>query len=140
MADHGERGCPAKNAGGTEHATIEPSPAVTRPRGTPSTAKSWLKAIERTARIEANPKALFADIVEDWAGRQPDRPALMSDQEIFKYRDLNERINRYARWALSADIGQGEVVCLFLPGQPDYLAAWLGLGRVGAVAALINTK
>src|SRR5579863_5639393 len=131
-------------AGLTEHATVEPpvnpSSGAARPRGKPSTAKSWLKAIERTSRIEANPKALFADIVEEWAARQPESPALMSDRETLSYRALNERINRYARWALSERIGKGETVCLFLQGQPDYLAAWLGLAKVGVVAALINTK
>ncbi|MGC1554603.1 MAG: long-chain-acyl-CoA synthetase [Bradyrhizobium sp.] len=128
------------NAGVTEHAIGEPPLAAEQPRGKPSTAKSWLKAIERTARIEADPHRLFADLIEDWAARQPDRPSLLSEQATFSYRDLNDRINRYARWALSAGIGKGETVCLFLPGQPDYLAAWLGITRVGAVAALINTK
>ena len=126
------------NTGVIEHAMVEQP--VPRPRAKPSTAKSWLKAIERTSRIEANPLRLFADIVEDWAARQPDHPALLSDLETFSYRDLNERINRYARWALSAGIGKGDTVCLFMPGQPDYLAAWLGITRVGGVAALINTK
>jgi fatty-acyl-CoA synthase len=121
------------NAAVPEQATVEPPVK-------PSTAKSWLKAIEQTSRIEARPDMLFADIVAEWAARQPDRPALLSDRETFSYRELNERINRYARWALSAGIGKGETVCLFLAGQPDYLAAWLGLTRVGAVAALINTK
>jgi fatty-acyl-CoA synthase len=119
---------------------VDPPQAASRPRGKPSTAKSWLRAIERTARIEANPKALFADLVEEWAARQPDRPALVSDRQTFSYQDLNARINRYARWAISQGIGKGETVCLFLPGQPDYLAAWLGLTRVGVVVALINTK
>jgi fatty-acyl-CoA synthase len=128
------------NAGISEHAIVEPPLGVARPRGKPSTAKSWLKAIERTARIEANPHRLFADLVEDWAVRQPDRPSLLSERATLSYRELNDRINRYARWALSAGIGKGETVCLFLPGQPDYLAAWLGITRIGAVAALINTK
>src|SRR6185437_16464920 len=48
--------------------------------------------------------------------------------------------NRYARWALQAGIGRGDTVCLFLPNCPDYVAAWLGIGRIGGVAALINTK
>src|SRR6202020_2107493 len=128
------------SAGVVEHATSEPSPGASRPRGKPSTAKSWLKAIELTSRIEANPNRLFADIIEDWAARQPDRPALMSDHATFSYRELNERIHRYARWALAVGIGKGDTVCLLLPAQPDYLAAWLGLSSVGAVSALINTK
>src|SRR3984957_10034882 len=128
------------SAGVVEHATSQPPPGASRPHGKPSTAKSWLKAIELTSRIEANPNRLFADLIEDWAARQPDRPALMSDHTTLTYRELNERIHRYARWALAAGIGKGDTVCLFLPAQPDYLAAWLGLTSVGAVAALINTK
>lgn len=127
------------SAGVIEHTTAERS-VTARPQGKPSTAKIWLKAIERTSRIETNPNRLFADLIEEWAERQPDHPALMSDRESLSYRKLNERINRYARWALAQNIGKHETVCLLLSGQPDYLAAWLGLGKVGVVAALINTK
>src|SRR3954451_17817353 len=112
-----------------------------RPRqAKPSAAKSWLKAIELTSRIEADPNKLFADIIEDHAARQPDRPCLLSDTKCFSYAELVQRINRYARWALSAGIKSGDTVCLFMPGQPDYVAAWLGITRVGGVVALINTK
>src|SRR5260370_183878 len=113
-----------------------------RPRrgGKPSAAKSWLKAIELTSRIEADPCRLFADIVEDWSKRQPDRPALISESETFSYRTLAARINRYARWALSAGIEAGDTVCLFMPSRPDYIAAWLGITKVGGVVALINTR
>src|SRR5271155_2937352 len=128
------------SASAVGHATGEQPSGERRPHAKPSTAKNWLKAIERTARIEAEPQRLFADTVEDWAARQPDRPGLMSDQETLSYRELNDRINRYARWAVAAGIGKGETVCLFLPGQPDYLAVWLGLTKVGVAAALINTK
>ena len=106
----------------------------------PSPAKSWLSAIEATSCIETNPARLFADIIEEWAERQPDRPALMSDASTLSYRKLVERINRYARWALSAGIGAGDTVCLLMPGGPDYIAAWLGITKIGGVAALINTK
>ena len=122
------------------NAGIEQPTASPRLRGKSSAAKSWLKAIELTSRIETSPRRLFADVVEDWAVRQPDRPALVSDVETFSYRALADRVNRYARWALHAGIGAGDTVCLFMPGRPDYLAAWLGITAVGGVAALINTK
>ncbi len=119
---------------------IEQSRTAPRPQGKPSAAKSWLKAIELTSRIEADPSRLFADVVEDWSRRQPDRPALISETETLSYRALAERINRYARWALSAGIGAGDTVCLFMPSRPDYVAAWLGITKVGGVVALINTR
>jgi fatty-acyl-CoA synthase len=119
---------------------IECSTETLPVRGKPSAAKAWLKAIELTSRIEANPQALFADVVEEWAQRQPDRPALISDREIFTYRALAVRINQYARWALAAGITPGDTVCLLMPSRPEYVAAWLGISRVGGVVALINTK
>ena len=116
-------------------------PSTNSPRQTrPSAAKSWLKAIELTSRIEAEPSRLFADVVQDWAGHQPDRPALVSERESFSYRTLAARINRYARWARSAGFRPGETVCLLMPSRPDYVAAWLGVSAAGAVVALINTR
>jgi len=106
----------------------------------PSAAKSWLKAIELTSRIEAEPTRLFCDLVADWAERQPDRPALISETATYSYRDLAARIHRYARWALSAGIKVGDTVALLLPNQPDTLAAWLGISQVGGVVALLNTR
>jgi fatty-acyl-CoA synthase len=125
----------AMNSGVIDHA-IKPAQL----HGRPSAAKSWLKAIELTSHIEADPHRLFADIVEDWSEKQPDRPALISDAMTLNYRDLAARINRYARWALSAGIEAGDTVSLVMPGGPDYITAWLGITKVGGVAALINTR
>src|SRR5260370_8428059 len=103
------------------NADVIEQPAITpRLRGKPSAAKSWLKAIELTSGIEADPCRLFADVVDDWSKRQPDRPALISETETFSYRTLAGRINRYARWAMSAGIEAGHTVCLFMPRRPDY--------------------
>src|SRR5260370_8199621 len=109
-----------------------------RPSGRPSPAKSWLKAIELTSRIEADPRRLFADLVEDWAKRQPDRPALISEAETFSYRALAERINRYARWALSPGIEAGDTVCLVMPRPPHSLPACLRITRLRPLVALTN--
>jgi fatty-acyl-CoA synthase len=119
---------------------IDRSTAAPAQRGKPSAAKTWLKAIELTSRIESSPQLLFADIVEAWADKQGDRPALVSDTATLTYRALAARMNRYARWALATGIKPGETVCLIMPTRPDYLAAWLGISRVGGLVALINTK
>jgi fatty-acyl-CoA synthase len=111
-----------------------------RADGKLSAAKSWLNAIELTSRIDVQPRRLFADVVEDWSKREPDRPSLISETETFSYRTLAERINRYARWALSIGIRPGDTVCLFMPSRPEYIVAWLGITKVGGVVALINTK
>jgi fatty-acyl-CoA synthase len=106
----------------------------------PSASKIWLKAIELTARIEMLPGRLFADVVEDWARRQPDRAALVTEDAHLDYEGLARRVNRYARWARAVGLAKGDTVGLIMPNGIDYVAAWLGISRVGAVVALINTK
>ncbi|MBR0938586.1 long-chain-acyl-CoA synthetase [Bradyrhizobium jicamae] len=105
-----------------------------------SANKRWLRAIELTAQIEAEPQRLFADLIDEWAERSPAQACLVSDRESFTYRELAERIHRYARWALAEDLAVGDCVALLMPNRPEYLAAWLGLSRVGVVVALINTN
>ncbi|WP_024516081.1 long-chain-acyl-CoA synthetase [Bradyrhizobium sp. Tv2a-2] len=106
----------------------------------PSTARTWLKAIELTSRIEAEPDRLFADIVDEWAQRQPASPALLSHGESFDYGQLAARVNRYARWARDMGIRPGRTVCLLMPNRPEYVACWLGISRIGGTVALINTR
>lgn len=110
------------------------------PVAAPSVAKSWLKAIEITARIEQQPHRLLADVIGDHAASAPDRPAVLSDQQSLTYGELADRIERYAGWAVAQRIAKGDTVALLMPNRPDYLAAWLGITRVGGVVALINTQ
>jgi fatty-acyl-CoA synthase len=120
-------------------AVIQPTKS-SAPRRRRSAAKTWLQAIALIARVEAQPHRLFADIVEEWAQRQPGRPALLSHGQSFTYGELSARINQYARWARGLDLHAGRTVCLLMPNRPDYLACWLGISRVGGTVALINTR
>ena len=80
-----------------------------------SAAKAWLRALEMTAPIVHNPDRVFPVVIDDLAERFGDTKALLSDRECLTYRELAERSNRYARWALSEGLGKGEVVCLLMP-------------------------
>ncbi|WFU38822.1 long-chain-acyl-CoA synthetase [Bradyrhizobium sp. CB82] len=119
---------------------IEPTTRSSAPRLRPSTAKTWLNAIALTSRVEADPHRLFADVVQEWAQRQPGRLALLSDDQSISYGELAARINRYARWARGQGIRTGRTVCLLMQNHPDYLACWLGISSAGGTVALINTR
>ncbi|WP_246767904.1 long-chain-acyl-CoA synthetase [Bradyrhizobium sp. CCBAU 53340] len=121
-------------------AQAEPTTRDDAPPRRRSAAKSWLQAIALTAQLENHPHRLFADIVEDWARRQPGRPALLSRGQSLTYRELSDRINRYARWARDLGPRAGLTVCLLMPNRPDYLACWLGISSIGGTVALINTR
>lgn len=120
--------------------TIQQATGRGAPRRKRSPARTWLQAIALTARLEARPHRLFADVVEEWAQRQPGRAALLADGQSYTYGELAARINRYARWARDLGLDAGHTVCLLMPNRPDYLACWIGISSVGATVALINTR
>jgi fatty-acyl-CoA synthase len=104
-----------------------------------SASRSWLRALEMTAKIDAAPERIFPQVIEELGARFGETPALMSPGENFSHAGLAARANQYARWALGQDIAKGDAVCLLMTNRAEYLAIWLGLTRIGAVVALINT-
>jgi fatty-acyl-CoA synthase len=105
-----------------------------------SPLKAWVRALERTAPIARNPRVTLPTCINALAAQYGSARALMNDEVSLTYAELAERCNRYARWALGQGIAAGDAVGLMLSNSPDYLAAWLGLTRIGAVVALINTQ
>ena len=101
---------------------------------------AWMRALERTAQIPRNPFLTLPMLIEEFGEKFGAAPALIDDVEILSYRGLAERASAYARWALDQGLTAGDVVCMFMPNCADYLALWLGVTRVGGVAALINTN
>ena len=99
-----------------------------------------MRALEFTASIASNPERILSSVIEEWAEKSGDAPALLSDRECMSYRALAERSNQYTRWALQNDLGKGDTVCLFMPNCPEYMAVWLGITRVGCTVALLNTN
>ena len=105
-----------------------------------SASKAWLRALEMTAKIDAAPDRIFPRVIEELGATFGEAPALFSPSENFTHAGLAAQANRYARWALSQGIAKADVVCLLMPNRPEYLAIWLGLSRIGAIVALINTN
>jgi fatty-acyl-CoA synthase len=105
-----------------------------------SASKAWLRALELTSKIEDAPERTFPVVIEELGVRFGTAPALMAPHESLSHAGLAGRANRIARWALAQGIEKGDTVCLLMPNCPDYLAIWLGITRVGGIAALLNTN
>ncbi len=80
-------------------------------------------------------------------GELLDRAASLSPARIYLYfRDRQISYLEFKDYSLRAaalfqemGIGKGERVALFLPNCPEFLYAWMGLSRLGAVCVPINT-
>jgi fatty-acyl-CoA synthase len=109
-------------------------------RGKDSALHDWVRALEATAPIAANPRRILPGVIEEMAQSRGSATALISSHGDLTFRALAERANRYARWALGQNLAKGETVCLVMPNRPEYMAIWLGITSVGGVVALINTQ
>jgi fatty-acyl-CoA synthase len=101
--------------------------------------EAWIRALERTARIEAEPEVTLPVMIERLAQRFGAAPALASAEASMTYGELAQRCNQYARWGLAQGLKRGDTVSLVMSNCAEYLAVWLGLTRIGVTVALANT-
>ena len=106
---------------------IETEGATRASRGKDTALRDWLRALESTAPIAANPHRLLPGIIEQLAQTCGEAPALLAAGESLTYRALAAHANVFSRWALDQGLAKGETVCLMMPNRPEYLAIWLGL-------------
>lgn len=81
----------------------------------------------------------LAQYVERGNNLFPDRIALRFEGKHFTYAQLNQASNRWANSLEHLQIGRGDRVALWLPNSADFIIAYLGTHKVGAVAVTINT-
>jgi fatty-acyl-CoA synthase len=125
----------------TLHQQKQSAPQLDAKAGAKSGAlQDWVRALEATAAISANPRRILSSVIAETAYNKADAPALISERETFTYGALAARVNRYARWALAQNLAKGDAVALIMPNRPEYMAIWLGITSVGGVVSLINTN
>ena len=66
-----------------------------------------------------------------WEGDEPD-----SAQHI-SYRELHERVSRFANALKDLGIGKGDRVCIYMPMVPEAAVAMLACARIGAVHSVV---
>jgi fatty-acyl-CoA synthase len=118
--------------------TTAPPPAAHGNTGRRPATRAWLRALEVTAAISRNPSRILPTVIDELADRSADAPALLSEHETFTFAARHAPASTLAgRWRKACK--HGDRVCLIMPNRPEYMAAWLGVTRVGGVAALVNT-
>lgn len=101
---------------------------------------SLARTFWRMRRVKPDSPDTVVDIVDDWAKRTPDKAAIVCANQTLSYRDLIRGADRVAHWARAQGIGRGDCVALLMENRPEYVIAWLGLLKVGAIAAFINSN
>lgn len=82
----------------------------------------------------------IALLIEENAAEHPQGVALLCDDQVVTWRELNEQANRIAHLLESQGIKRGDCVSLFMQNRIEFVASMLGIGKLGAVAGMINTN
>lgn len=105
---------------------------------------TYISAVGRTLigmrEVRPDSAHTIVDIIEAQARATPDAIVFFHHDATMSYAALNASADRIAHWARQSGVQRGDAVALLMENKPDYVAAWLGLLKVGAVAALINTN
>ena len=79
-----------------------------------------------------------AEHIERGARDYPERPALLFEGRPMSYRECHELSSRAAGAFRSAGVAKGDRVALFLPNVPEFVVAYLGALKLGAIAVSMN--
>jgi fatty-acyl-CoA synthase len=98
------------------------------------------RLLNRIKPITMDSPVLLCDDFEEAVDKFGDNIAVEDETRRLSYRDLDALANRYAHWARSRNLRRSDVVGLLMCNRVDYLAAWIGLSKLGIPSALLNTN
>ena len=102
--------------------------------------RPWLKSYPPDVpnSLEPYPEKPVWWLLEESASKFPNRPAIAFPvaprAKRLTYRQLKEQAERFAGALASLGVKKGDRVGLLLPNSPQFVVAWYGIQRLGAVA------
>ncbi|KAF8933767.1 hypothetical protein BGZ47_010711 [Haplosporangium gracile] len=72
--------------------------------------------------------------------KYPDREALVFEGRSYTYRDIHLASNKIGNWLLAKGVKRGDIISLFMQNKPEFIFCWLGINKIGATGAFINTN
>ncbi|XP_004609886.2 long-chain fatty acid transport protein 6 [Sorex araneus] len=75
------------------------------------------------------------------AKKQPQKPFIIHEGDIYTYQDVDKRSSRVAHALLNhSTLKRGDTVALLMSNEPDFLHVWFGLAKLGCVVAFLNSN
>ena len=96
--------------------------------------------IKESDNSRSNPWDLcLGEFIDSCVSHDPDKVFIEIAGQKISYKKLQESSIQTASMFKSLGIGYGDRVCLYLPNCAEFLYAWFGLSRIGAIAVPVNT-
>lgn len=89
-------------------------------------------------------KAQLFSMLDNFLGhvkKQPQKPFIIYEGDIYTYQDVDKRSSRVAHALLDhSTLKKGDTVALLMNNEPDFIHVWFGLAKLGCVVAFLNTN
>nr|XP_033709016.1 long-chain fatty acid transport protein 6 isoform X4 [Tursiops truncatus] len=73
--------------------------------------------------------------------KQPQKPFIIYEGDIYTYQDVDKRSSRVAHVFLNhSTLKRGDTVALLMSNEPDFIHVWFGLAKLGCVVAFLNSN
>ncbi len=83
---------------------------------------------------------LLHDLLKTSAAKYPDKKAAIHQKGSLTYRQLDERSDAFSGMLIGKGVKKGDRVVIFLDNSCDYLVAYFGILKVGAVIVALNSQ
>jgi len=84
------------------------------------------------------PKEPLFHILEEAAGKYPDRACTIFKGAVISYREMNALTDRMAAALVDMGVKKGDRVGIFMPNTPQFMIAYFGILKAGAVVVAVN--
>lgn len=92
-----------------------------------------------TMRLQGAAERTLHGMLEWRARRTPDTPWVWFGERRINYGELDGEADRVAAGLHRLGVGKGTKVAVMLANRPEFLSAWFGLSKLGAVEVPVNT-
>ena len=99
---------------------------------------SVLRGLVLLRTIRSHHKRSIGQVFERNAAKTPDRPFLKFADDVWTYREANERVNEIASVLGAQGVRSGDTVGICITNRPEALLSVLATVKLGASAGMIN--
>ncbi len=108
-------------------------------KGSKRIAKPWLKYYDKGVPKSIDyPSTTLQACLDETSARYPDRTSIIFMGRKISYGKLQRLVNRFAASLQQLGVSQGDKVVIFLPNSPQFVIAYYGILKAGAVVVPAN--
>lgn len=97
--------------------------------------RSWPEGVPRSIEY---PEASLSDLLKSKAEKYPSRTAIVYFDKPMTYRELDLASDRFATALSDLGVKKGDKVALFLANMPQFVIAYYGVLKIGAIETAIS--